>query len=85
MGGDGQSREFPWHWLRLFVPAKTPTLGGHGENNSHTGWMPCGIDGIDVQGVRVHDTTVTTDIVVKKEVIRRNPWREQTEGYPGEK
>ena len=65
----GSRRDFPWRCLRLFVPAKIRTVDGHGEIDSHAGWMARGLGGIYIQNTKLCDTTVTTKIVGKGELI----------------
>jgi hypothetical protein len=76
----GNARQFPWHCLHLFVPAKRYIVGERGENNLHAQQMMCGMSGIDTQDTKIYSPTVTTNIVVKKEVIERNLQRGQNGG-----
>ena len=76
----GSACQFPWHCLHLFVPTKRNTVDGHGENNLHIQWITCGIDGIDIQDGGIHSPIITTNIVVKKEVITRNLQRDENRG-----
>lgn len=65
----GNACQLPWHCLHLFVPAKRDTVDGYSENNLHVQRIACGIDGIDLQDAEVHGPAITTNIVMKKEVI----------------
>jgi len=77
----GNRREFPWHCLHLFVPAKTSPVDGLGENKPHPGQTACRIDGIHIWNTKVCDTTATTESMVKEEPIRRDPWKWSEQGH----